>query len=115
MRIPRNSSSGRRVKAAAKREMKGYAVGELRIPQLYNDGFGRELIGLKLEDGLKREGAGPIPDGRNPDGFDPIREGLILVLMLLCKHPLVVERNCHLAKRGQRHRGVVRDRLLLPC
>ena len=48
--------AGRRVKAAAKREMKGYAVGELRIPQLYNDGFGRELIGLKLEDGLKREG-----------------------------------------------------------
>jgi hypothetical protein len=102
VRIPRNSSSRSRVKAAAKREMKGDAIGELSIPQLDDDCLGRELIRLKLKDGLKREGASPIPDGRNADGFDPISEGLILVLKLLCKHPLVVERNRDLAKRGQR-------------
>ena len=65
LRIPRNSSSGSRVKAAAKREMKGDAIGELSIPQLDDDCLGRELIRLKLKDGPKREGASPIPDGRN--------------------------------------------------
>jgi hypothetical protein len=82
VRIPRNSSSGGRVKAAAKREMKGYAVGELRIPQLNNDGFGRELIGLKLEDGLKREGARiVVPDaevgGRHTLGAEGLVERAI--------------------------------------